>query len=99
MQPRAGHSGLPRRNATWSWPLGTTSEECNLELATRDYLGDPLDAAALDIYTCSLQRLLIMVDLISHRLIRDDTFRPNWILAKKRLSLNEKYHKSGDCRP
>ena len=25
-----------------------------------------------------------------HRLIRDDTFRLNWIFAKKRLHLNEK---------
>jgi hypothetical protein len=29
-----------------------------------------------------------------HRLIRDNTFRLNWIFAKKRLSLNEKYNKS-----
>ena len=34
-----------------------------------------------------------------HRLIRDDTFRLNWIFAKKRLHLNKKCHKSGKCRP
>ena len=34
-----------------------------------------------------------------HRLIRDDTFRLNWIFAKKRHHLNEKFHKSGNCHP
>ena len=33
----------------------------------------------------------------SHRLIRDDTFRLNWIIATRRISLNEKYHKSEKC--
>ncbi len=28
-----------------------------------------------------------------HRLIRDESFRPNWIFAKKRHHLNEKFHK------
>jgi hypothetical protein len=34
-----------------------------------------------------------------HRLIRDDTFRLNWIFAKKRHHLNKIFHKSGNCRP
>ena len=34
-----------------------------------------------------------------HRLIRDDTFRPNWIFAKNRHHLNEKYNKRGNCSP
>ena len=34
-----------------------------------------------------------------HRLTRDDTFCLNWIFAKKRHHLNEKFHKSGNCRP
>ena len=34
-----------------------------------------------------------------HRLIRVDTFRLNLIFAKMRHYLNEKFHKSGNCRP
>ena len=34
-----------------------------------------------------------------YRLIRDDSFRLNWIFAKKRDFSNETFHKSGNCRP
>ena len=34
-----------------------------------------------------------------HRLIRDDTFRLNWIFAKKKHQFNEKFNKSVNCRP